>query len=451
MSLPRFTAAYFFVMAVFAANPASSDNLLELYSHALDADPQYAAARAQSEAGEARFSQGQAGLLPQVSLNGQMGWSGTSSQTPRGRERQRHQARSYGVQLVQPLYRRETWIAFEQGKVQQSLAEARLRSAGQDLMLKAAVAYFDVLKAEDLQEAVGHQHIAAVEQLASVRKRFDLGELTIIDVNEVMASIDRVGAQVVKARSDLALARHALASSIGRQPGTLKRLSEGASMALPSPYDVELWVDAAKRGSPEVCVQELLVVIAANELRIADAKHLPTVDLVVNKAMQQNTDASTERSDRLSVGVRLSMPIFSGGGINAASREASALLMQSRYELEGARRDAALAARDAWSGVVDGIALIAALKAAKVSAQQAVDANTFGYRVGARVGMDILKAQSELTGTAQEYARARYDTLVAQLRLKAAVGTLHYDDLAQVNALLGRDPDASKGVSASRL
>ena len=426
------------------------DDLLEVYQRALLHDPQYAAAQAQRRAGDERRIQGRAGLLPQVSLDAQNSWSETEYDLAVGSIEQRRQNRSYGIQLVQPLFRWQNWIQYEQGNLQQALAIARLTSAEQTLILRVAEAYFEALNADEVLNAVQGLSLASGEQLASAKKNFELGNVSVADVHEAQASFDRAGAQLIKARSERELARHALARIMGRQPGTLKSLRSDMALTLPYPQDLDQWVAAAERSNLEVQVQELLLAVAANDVRSRKAEYLPTVDLLISQTMQQSPNASTERTESGSIGLRFSAPLYSGGRLSSATREAQALRLQAEYELEDARRSAAFATRQAWSGVMDGMAQVKALEAARLSTQSAVESNRLGYRIGMRTGIEVLEAQSQFSDTLQQLARARYDTLLAQLQLKAAVGVLEPNSLVEVNALLVND-DESAAISMNDL
>lgn len=425
------------LLAWFLMNPLWAMDLVQAYREALDNDLTFAAARAQHRAGLEQVVQRRAGLLPQLSLDAQSTWGETRYEVAAGDIEQRQQNRTYGIQLVQPLFRWQNWVRYQQGGQLTALATVRLGSAHQELLLRVAEAYFEVLSAQDVLAAVEQLRTADAAQLASARKQFELGNVSIADVHEAQASFDRTSAQSIEAGNDVALARHALARIIGRQPGALSGLRAGVSLDPPRPDDVDGWVAAAGQNNFEVQARELLLNIAHHEVRSRKAEHLPTLDLVVGHHMQERPSVGTERSESSSIGLRFSMPLYGGGRTNSAIREAQALHVQAETELEDARRAAALAVYQAWQGVVGGTARIHALEAAEISARSALDANRLGYRVGVRISIDVLEVQSQFAETVQQLSRARYDTLLAQLRLKAATGSLEGADLVEVNALLG--------------
>lgn len=415
---------------------AQANDLLEAYRQALENDALYAAAQAERRAGQERESMGWAGLLPQISFDAQTSWSETEYEVANGDVEQRQQNRSYGVQLVQPLFRWQNWIEYQQGSLHKALAELRTRTAAQTLIMQVARAYFEVLHAQDVIEAILQLRASDHEQLVSAHKNFELGSTTIVDVHEAQMSYDSTNAQLIEARSNLGMARHALSRITGRSAQELGTLRERINLLSPEPIDIETWVNAAERSSLEVQIQELTADVAKNEVRSRKAEHLPSIDVILSQNMQQNPNANTRRSESAAIGLRFSMPLYSGGRLSASAREAVALHQQAEYKLLDVRRSSALATREAWAGVTDGMAQIEALKVARVSAQSAVDSNLLGYKAGMRASADVLEVQSQLSEVIRQLAKARYDVLLAQLQLKAAVGVLEEHDLAEISTLL---------------
>ncbi|VXA91544.1 Type I secretion outer membrane protein, TolC precursor [Pseudomonas sp. 8BK] len=416
--------------------PLQAADLLQVYREALQHDAQFAAAQAQYQAGLEQRVQHRAELLPQLSVDAQNTWNQTQYEVASGDVEYRQQNRTYSIQLVQPLFRWQNWVRFQQGRQLTALAASRQSIAYQELVLRVAEVYFNVLNAEDVFSAVMQLRAADAEQLASARKNFELGNVSIADVHEAQASFDRALAQSIKAENDLELARHALARVIGRHPLRLSGLRPGVVLEVPQPNRVEAWVEAATQGNFEVQAQELLLHIASNEVRSRQAEHLPTLDLVASQNMHERPNLGTERSESSSIGLRLSMPLYAGGRTSSTIREAQSLRIQAEAELDDARRVAALAAREAWLGIVGGMAQVRALEAATLSAQSALDANRLGYKVGVRISIDVLEVQSQYSDTVQQLSRARYDTVLSLLRLKAAAGLLSEADVQDVNALL---------------
>ncbi|AZL66746.1 TolC family outer membrane protein [Pseudomonas oryziphila] len=419
------------------ALPTQADDLLSIYQEALHNDQQWSAAQAEHQAGLEAEVQARAGLLPELSLQAQNAWNRTQYQLDNEAMTHRRQSRTYSIQLVQPLFRWQNWVQYQQGSQQTALAISRYHQARQALLLRVAEAYFAILSAEASVDALRQQHAADTQQLASARKHFELGNVSIADVHEAQASADAALAASIKAASQVELARHGLARIIGRTPGPLQGLREGVSLAPPYPANIGAWLAAAQQDAYEVQTQALRLAIAQNEVRSRKAEHLPTLDLVASQGVQQQPNIGAARSDLTSVSLRLSLPLYAGGRPSSAVRQAQALSAQGEAQYEEAKRTAQLQVREAWLGVLDGRAQVQALEAARISARSALEANRLGYRVGVRVSIDVLEAQGRFTDIVQQLSRARYDTLQAQLRLKAAVGGLMESDLHEVNRLLG--------------
>ncbi|HEX2531036.1 MAG TPA: TolC family outer membrane protein [Burkholderiaceae bacterium] len=413
---------------------AYAADLLQVYKDALANDAQYASARAAMAAGEEKTTQGRAGLLPVI------GVSGNQLRIEPDSMPDSISSSSYTVALSQPLFRWANWEQYQQGKLSTAISEAQFAQAQQDLIVRVAQAYFDVLTAQDALASVQAQKEAITEQLASAKRNFEVGTATITDTHEAQARYDLAVAQEFAAQNDLEIRRTALQQIIGKTPTQLASLRPGVTLNAPEPAQLDQWVASAETQNYGVVTQQLAVEIARRDIRKNRAGHLPTVDLVASRT-HSNEGASMinptgSRGNTNTVGVQWAIPLFSGFAVTSRVRESIALEDQARSDLETARRTAAQGARQAFLGVSSGLAQVKALEAAEVSSQSALESNKLGYQVGVRINIDVLNAQQQLYSTQRDLAKARYDTIMNSLRLKSAAGTLKEDDLVQVNALL---------------
>ncbi|RZA35874.1 MAG: channel protein TolC, partial [Lysobacteraceae bacterium] len=345
---------------------------------------------------------------------------------------------SYTIALTQPLFRWDRWETYQQSKLQQSVSEAQFAQAQQDLITRVAQAYFDVLAAQDKLESTRAQKTAVTEQLASAKRNFEVGTQTITDTHEAQAAYDLVIAQEFAAVNDLDNKRNTLQSIIGTAPNSLAPLKPGITLTAPAPANPDPWVSSAEAQNYGVTVSQLQVELAKREISKTRAGHYPTLDLV---ASSQRTDIhgrlnGSGLGTNKGIGVQFAVPIFSGFSVTSRVRETIALEDKARNDLEATRRQAALQARQAFLGVNSGMAQVKALEAAEVSSQSALESNKLGYQVGVRINIDVLNAQRQLYQTRTDLSRARYDTILNGLRLKAAAGSLKEADLAAVNNLL---------------
>ena len=423
------------VAGLFAGGAAAAD-LMQVYQDAVANDAKFAAARAQYEAGQEKVVQGRAGLLPQIGASANTTWNETDAKPAPPGGSSDYNSNGYGVQLTQPLFDWQSWVQYKQGELQTALAETQFGLARQDLVLRVAEAYFNVLNAQDALSAVTQLRTAAAEQLELAKTSFEVGTVTITDVHEAQSRFDLASAQEIAAQNQLEVARQSLAQIIGTEPEPLAGLREGVALQRPQPENIAEWVTAAESGSFGVQAQQLAREIAAREVERARAGHLPTVDIVASHGVNHRPQDTFDRSEATTIGLQLNVPLFAGGRVSSVSREAAALRMKADADLEDARRAAALQARQSWLGVTSGMAQVKALEAARVSSLSALEANKLGYEVGVRINIDVLNAQTQLADTLQQLSRARYDTLLSQLRLKAAAGTLGEEDVQAINALL---------------
>jgi len=426
--------------------PGDAADLLDIHRLARENDAQFASAAATWQASQERLPQARALLLPSVTVSANTNINETDA-TLSGignpfltSGARRFNTNGVNLQVVQPLFRQANRIQFEQAGLQLGQAELQLMLAGQDLTLRAAQAYFDVLAAQDTLAVLEAQKVAIGEQLAQAKAGFTAGSATIVDFNEARARFDLADAQAISSRSDLELRQRALQQIIGRSPPPLRSLAEAAVITAPSPLDMDSWADQASRDALQVRLQQATLEIAQREIARQRAGHLPTLDAVgsagQNRAGGSATSSVGTDITQFVLGLQLSVPLYQGGGTQSRVREATANRERSVQDVENARRNAAFAARQAYVGVTSGISQIRALEAALESSRISLQSTQTGLKVGVRTQVDVLNAQQLFFSARRDLIVARYSALLAGLRLQAAIGDLLEDDLLPINALL---------------
>lgn len=416
---------------------AHAQSLTALFEAAQGFDANYQSARSAYDAAAAKAEQARAGLLPTVGLSA--GASRTNVDNASPVPNRSYDARNATVAASQPLYRPVNRLAFEQGQKSLTLAQAQLKAAEQDLIIRTSQAYFDVLAAQDTLTYVKAQKAAVSEQLAAAKRNFEVGTSTVTDSREAQARFDLVVAQEIAAENDLRVKGLALDTLVGKSQ--TQPLPLALPVALPEvlPADVNHWVNLAETTHPSVVQAQTALDIASLELKKAEAGHSPTVDLtgqyVLSKA-PSTTTGQPLRSNTATVGVQFNMPLFAGYAIQNRVKEALALEDKARSDAEGAKRVVAQATRTAFFGIQSGKGQVNALEAAEASSQSALDANKLGYQVGVRINIDVLNAQSQLFQTKRDLAVARYNVLIGSLKLRQASGGLAADDLKTIHGLL---------------
>lgn len=435
-------AALFISTAASFGNAAFAADLITVYRDALAYDAQYMSARSAVEAGREKLPQGRSGLLPTLGLSATSTWNNSETTVKRTSVSTNNRFNSAGwtVTLTQPLFRWQNWVSYTQSELAVVQAEEQFGLARQDLIVRAAQAYFEVLLAQDALATAQAQKLAIAEQLESAKRNFEVGTSTITDTHEAQARFDLTTAQELAAQNELANKRHALTALTGKSDETLKSLKAGVRLGRPEPDDMGKWVEMAETDSGSVKINNALFEIASREAEKQRAGHLPTLDLVATRGVSETSDSFSipggTSGKSSTVGVQFALPLFTGGVTVAKDREAVALKEKARADLDNARRTVALGARQAFLGVTSGLAQVKAFEAALTSSQSALDSNKLGYEVGVRINIDVLNAQSQLFDTRQKLAKARVETLTALLKLKASAGNLGEADVQALNLLL---------------
>jgi len=427
------------------SSSAQAQSLVEIYDAARGYDAGFISAKAQFEANLARANQALGGVLPNIALSANA--TRTKFELRPDNPLIPSQDRLFAtgvaaITLTQPIYRPAAWAAYQQGGHLLQQAAAQFEAAEQDLLVRVTQTYFDVLTGEDTLALVQAQKQAVGEQLASAKRNFEVGTATITGVRDAQARFDLTNAQEIAAENDLRIKRLALDMAVGLSNTKPKRLADNSKLLSPPAEDVSIWVTQSESSSPAVRQAQFGMEIASQEVYKATAGHKPTIDAQFSYSGIRNIDGSAAAatgSNRVfnpSAGLVLNVPLFAGLTTTYKVRETLALEDKARSDFESARRSTAQATRTAYYGLVSGLSQVKAYEAAEASSQSALDANKLGYSVGVNINIDVLNSQSQLYQTKRDLAKARYDVLVTNLKLRQAAGTLTPADLQPINSLL---------------
>jgi len=455
------------VLAASFAPLAPAADLIDVYQRALQNDPQIREADANRLASRESKPQAIASLLPQLSANGsytrqKQDFSRTtlinsepsdplSPLVPRALVTDANvNARIYEIDLRQTIFRWDQWSLLKRADAQVAQAEADYQAAQQNLIQRTAQRYFDVLAAQDTVDASEATLEAFSRQLEQADKRFEVGLIAITDVQEARAAHDQAAAAVIAAKRSLATAQELLRELTGEPFETLAAPVDELPLKTPDPVNEEQWVATALDQNLSVISARLATDIAKQDIKVARAGHFPTLDLIASRSDQDFTGDQVSRSisgvptgspaDQTqttdSIGIQVTIPIYSGGGTSSQVRQRVYLHRAARERLERAVRETERATRDAYLGVLSEISRVQALKQALASSQTALQATEAGFEVGTRTTVDVLDARRRLLDAQTTYSRSRYDYMLNVLQLQLATGTLNKADLEELNSWL---------------
>ncbi len=421
------------------ASAAQAQSLTQLFEAAKAYDAGFKSAQAQYQANLSRAEQSRAALRPTAALSSSMSESDVDNQTS-PRASGQSAPRVVSISANYPLYRPANQANAAKAEPLMALAAEQLRLAEQDLMVRTAQAYVDVLNAQEALTFVQAQKTAVSEQLAAAKRNFEVGTATITDTREAQARFDLVLAQEIAADNDLRVKRLALDQLTGVQNAKPLPLAPEAAVQIAGANSVDAWVQQGLQSHPSIRVSQHNLALARLDQQAANAALRPTVDASASYAMTRygNRLSTNFSTNVATVGVSLNLPLYTGGANENRIKETLALQDKASQDQEAAQRTVSQATRTAFFGVQSGLGQIKALEAAERSSQSALDANKLGYQVGVRINIDVLNSQSQLFQTKRDLAKARYDVLVGQLRLRQAAGVLQLTDLQALDGLLKR-------------
>jgi len=352
----------------------------------------------------------------------------------------------WAVNLEQSLFSWEKWMTLKEAGREVAQAEANYQAAEQQLILRVAQGYFSVLAAVDGLEANQASLEAISRQLDQANKRFEVGLIAITDVQEAKAARDTAAAAVIAAKRTLATAEDQLLEITGQKYDHLSKPGTDMPLKSPQPADESRWVNISLEQNLSLISSRLAAEIARDNVRIAIGGHLPTLDLVAGRSYLHTSaseivdapppsDVDGKLNDR-SIGLQLTLPIFSGGFTQSKVRQTQYLWIAAREAVVQSSRATERQARDAYLGVISGIARVQALGQALESSQTALKATEAGYEVGTRTAVDVLNSRKTLVQAKTDYSGSRYDYIVSVLQLRLAAGNLDRAQLNEVNTWL---------------
>ena len=431
---------YFLFSLIAISSPLRTENLADVYELALKNDPLLKAAEATYRAGKENRTQGIAGLLPTLSVGGSTNWN-----EYRVEEQiiDQYNSNSYLASLNQPIFRLDKWFQFERGTALSEAASAEFAYQQQETMIRVASAYFNVLNSIDSLNAARAEEKAIGRQKDLAKKRFDVGLAAITEVQETQAAFDLTVVSRIAREAQLDSARESLTSIVGRDIKLLSPLSDNFEISLPDPLDRESWVSLGLKNNYQLKAAKLQRDAAQASARSTASNHLPQIDLVgrVSKSTSkqgkfggfiQNPLFGVEQDTR-QYSIQFNLPLYAGGAISSARRQAYANYDRSKEQAIYAERSTVRDVRSNHFGVQTQVANVTARKQALASAESALEATQIGYEVGTRNTVDLLEAQKRLFQAQRDYASSRYDYIISMLRLKASVGSLSPKDLMNIS------------------
>ena len=365
--------------------------------------------------------------------------------------------RTWALNLKQNVFSWANWMALKEAGREVAQAEATYQAAQQQLILRVAQAYFNVLAAADVLEANQTSLEAIARQLDQADKRFEVGLIAVTDVQEARAARDTAAAAVIAAKRTLATSEDQLQEITGQKYDRLAKPGGDMPLKSPEPADESRWVEISLDQNLSLVSNRLAAEIARDNVRIAIGGHLPTLDLVAGRSYQrQNADdvlaglpfsnVDSKFNDR-QIGLQLTVPLFSGGFTQSKVRETQYRWIAAKEAVVQSSRATERQARDAYLGVISGIARVQALRQALESSLTALKATEAGYEVGTRTAVDVLNARKTLVQAQTDYAGSRYDYIVSVLQLRLAAGNLDRPQLTEVNTWLTLAAPTSPAVA----
>lgn len=441
--MKKFISLFITISLMGLSATGQAENLLQVYQKAKESNPDLRKSLAERDQAFEKINEARSPLLPQLGLGANFTYN---SGYRDNRDTENNQLGA-NIKLTQTIFDMSKWQQLDIQEKTAGIADVTYQTNQQKLILDTATAYFDVLRAIDLLDYIEAQKKAVYRQLDQTTQRFNVGLVAITDVQNARANYDSVLAQEVSSRNQLENALEKLRQVSGIYYSQLAVLNID-HFRTQTPARVEKLLKDAETRNLSLLSARLSQDLARENIRYEQSGHLPTLGLeastgVNNTHYHGSANHLWNRNDtsytgQNSVGLTLSVPLYTGGKTNSRVEQAQYGYISASEQLESTYRNVIQIVRSSYNNVISSISSIKAYQQLVISAQSSLDAMEAGYQVGTRTIVDVLNATTTLFQAKQNLANARYDYLINDLKIQYARGTLNESDLIRLNNSLGK-------------
>jgi outer membrane protein len=440
--MKHFLYFFYLINLYFIANATVyAVDLVEVYNIAVKNDPKLLASEVKHKAIMQEYPIARSYLLPNLKFSAKSQRTRESidgSVYGRSSSTTQFTTDEYSINLKQPLYRRDLFSLLEKSEYQIAKSLAERESARQDLIIRVAEAYFDILDSLDNINYVKSEKAAIKSQLNESKKRLEVGLIAITDYAEAQASYDLSETQYIEAKNLSDISKESLYVLTGKQFKKFSSLDKNIKAKDPDPNNIKAWEDFAIKQNLDLVAYKRAQDIATTNIKYERSKHFPTLDIygTVKETDKGGGSSGAFESNNDYIGIELNIPIFIGGNAYFNSKKASYLEEQARYDVLQKKREVIRDARKAFLNLKSSISKVNASKKALESNELSVEYNQAGFEVGTRSTTDVLLALKDLYKAKKNFSKSKYEYLLSKLRLKQSIGTLSIDDIKVVNSWL---------------
>jgi protease secretion system outer membrane protein len=434
------TALSFLLISVNFDLLAEPLTLLDAYQKALVYDATLRASVASNEGQKEEINKAFAAFLPQLKASMYKGRGISDIQTPSSPSIHRaYDSSNYNFSIKQPIYNKASFANYNQAKAIVGKSNAVLSKDQLGLVSRLTGAYLDLLLSAENLNYSEVQKISVESQLERAKRKYKAGVGTVTEISEAQANLDSVNAKALEWQNGLEYSKRALENITGVYASNYLLLNPSKlSLTIKDSLKLDELLELASTKNPDIIASQNEVLAANEEIEKNSAGHYPTLDLVASRAHTESDNNYTigNKYDTDSIGLQLNIPIYSGGYVNSAVRQAAARQQQATDLLTEKQRTVSVEVRKYYNEVVNGIARVQSLQQSVDSYEIALTGTRKGYDAGIRSNVEVLNAQEKLFAAKRDLANERYKLIYSRIKLKEFSGTLNEQDIVELNNMM---------------
>ena len=452
--LRQFFSATFIVLGLLCPtlHAQETTDLLSLYQEALRNDSLLSSAQFQNEATQELIKQGKSLFLPSITVDASFDkrdkerkflTSSLPSNDLLSGKKTNYNTYDYGVTVKQPLFNYSAYAQYKKILTQIGLSDKQLIKTQQDLIFRISKIYFETLLAKDQVDLFQYQRASIQEQLSKAEVQFGAGLISVTDINEAKTKKALIEAQQIGAIQKLKIKKREIQLITGKLPGKLTPLNPVITFTEVDNL-ADNWILIAQENNLELQIKKDELKIAEREIDSRRSDHYPTIDAIANRSRNWDKGGypygaiknEGMRSYSDTIGVEISIPIFSGGMTSSKVREAVLLKSKLEEDVEYLRRGVELKVRDYYLSLQTNFSEISAYQQAMEAATLQLESTKLGFQEGLRNSVEVLDSQQILFNAKLNILESRYNYIMNLINLKLSVGMLSITDLDEINQYL---------------
>lgn len=321
----------------------------------------------------------------------------------------------------------KVYTAIKMANIYSASSDEQLKTARQTIARSVKQMYYAVLLSSSIAEIQRESLNLASQHLATIEAQYKQGLASDLSVLRQKVEVSNTEPALTQAQNLYEEGLIELKNLLGLDPESDIKLTDSLTSRGTDPGNIDELYKAALMNRPEYLNQKLQRDLYREMVTIEKAGHYPYLSAYASKQFQGQSDSgfpgSTERSWSLTAGLRLSLPLFSGGSVVSKVKQARTQADIAETNLKELERRIKIEVKKAWLGSKEASERLRSQTTAVETARKALSATELRFKNGLSSQLELNDASLALNRSRTLYIQALHDTCSADAELEWVLGS----------------------------